>query len=70
MHWLVEMQLGAQARDRRGIGALTHHLGDGIAGDDVQQEKSDDENTEQRGDRREQPPTDEPQHEPWSSAGR
>jgi len=33
---LVEMQLAAQPGDRGGIGPLPDHLGDGIAGHDVQ----------------------------------
>ena len=43
---LVEVELRAQPGDRGGVGALAHHLGDRVAGDDVEQQEGDYEDTE------------------------
>ena len=51
---IVEMQLGAQARDRRAVGALADHRFHRIAGRDVEQQERDDEHAEQRRDREQQ----------------
>ena len=53
------MQLGAQPRDRRAVGALADHRLDRIARRDVEQQERDDEHAEQRRDREQQAAKDE-----------
>jgi hypothetical protein len=38
---IVQPQLGAESRDSRRVGSLAHHLRDGVAGRDVQQQEGD-----------------------------
>ena len=56
---IVEVELRAQARDRRAVGALADHRLHRIAGRDVEQQEGDDEHAEQRRDGEQQPPKDE-----------
>jgi len=44
--WIVHMELGAKAGDRRAVGALADHRFDRIAWCDIQQEKRDDQDPE------------------------
>ena len=42
------MQLRAQARDRRGVGALANHLEHGVAWRDVEEQEGDDDDAGER----------------------
>ena len=59
---LVEVELAAQARDRRGVGALAHHLEHRIARRHVQQQKSDDHDARERRDREERAASEQRSH--------
>jgi len=47
---LVEMQLRAEARDRRGVGAFADHLEHRVAGRDVEEQEGDDDDAGERRD--------------------